>query len=615
MKVKKTLSLMIALLLLCGMFSFAVNASAEEQPQIVDAGYCGGEGDGTNVTWTLDSDGTLTIGGTGKMADYTFKDENSLCSTAPWGSSYDDASRIKTVVIEDGVTDIGNLAFAECRLLLSVTIGNDVSRIGDYSFYYCCSLDHVIFPDNVTVIGNYAFQYCSFPDVTIGNGVISIGSHAFSGPSNITVPANVTDIAFNAFDSGSAIHIRCYKNSAAHTIAEKNGIAYGLLDGSEEENTISGTVENLTWKIDRLNCVLTIECDGEMPYLPLNSTPWFIKRNYVHTVIIQDGVTAISSCAFTECMSLTDVIIADSVTKIGGSAFMWCRNLRNVEIGNGVEVIAPEAFMWCSNLKSITLPDSVTTIGEEAFRDCTFLESISLGNSIEHIGNWAFSSCPYLESIALPDSVISIGNDVFTDFVQYIFYSGSEEQWNEIEIDPFNPGIYGAGIHFNAVDHTPAEPVRENETPETCTEGGSYDEAIYCTQCGYEFSREHVTVSANGHTPGAAVKENVAAATCTSNGGYDEVVYCVNCPAEVSRTHVETAATGHAWGEWEIVKQASANEEGLMRRVCANDPSHVEEEIIPKLQPQTSAFQQFIERIREFFNNIIEWFRKLFRFG
>lgn len=91
-------------------------------------------------------------------------------------------------------------------------------------------------------------------------------------------------------------------------------------------------------------------------------------------------------------------------------------------------------------------------------------------------------------------------------------------------------------------------------------------------------------------------------------------MYCVNCPAELSRRHVDIAASGHAWGEWEVVKQASANEEGLMRRVCANDPSHVEEEIIPKLQPQTSVFQRFIERIREFFENIIEWFRRLFRF-
>ena len=140
-----------------------------------------------------------------------------------------------------------------------------------------------------------------------------------------------------------------------------------------------------------------------------------------------------------------------------------------------------------------------------------------------------------------------------------------------------------------------------------------------CALCGVDFDENKapladLSIAATGHTPGTAVRENVIAATCTAAGGYDEVVYCVYCPAELSRKHVETAATDHAWGEWEVIKQATVNEEGLMRRVCKNDPGHVEEEVIPKLQPQTSAFQRFIERIREFFNNIMDWFRKLFRF-
>ena len=121
-------------------------------------------------------------------------------------------------------------------------------------------------------------------------------------------------------------------------------------------------------------------------------------------------------------------------------------------------------------------------------------------------------------------------------------------------------------------------------------------------------------LAATAHTPGAAETENVTPATCTANGGYDEVVYCVNCHVEISRRHVDIAATGHAWGEWQVVKQATTGEEGLMRRTCANDPTHTEEQIIPKLQPQTNAFQQFIERIRDFFNSIIDWFRRLFRF-
>ncbi len=135
-----------------------------------------------------------------------------------------------------------------------------------------------------------------------------------------------------------------------------------------------------------------------------------------------------------------------------------------------------------------------------------------------------------------------------------------------------------------------------------------------CVNCPAELSRRHITENTLPHTPGETVTENKVAATCTVNGGYDEVVYCVNCPAEVSRRHVETAAVGHSWGEWQVIKQATTSEEGLMRRTCANDLSHVEEEIIPKLQPQTSAFRRFIERIREFFRNIIDWFSKLFRF-
>ena len=123
--------------------------------------------------------------------------------------------------------------------------------------------------------------------------------------------------------------------------------------------------------------------------------------------------------------------------------------------------------------------------------------------------------------------------------------------------------------------------------------------------CGYGTSKNLrwtldgdglLTISGAGYTPGDPVRENEIPAACTAAGGYDEAVFCANCPAELSRTHVETAATGHAWGEWEVIRQATASEEGLMRRTCANDPSHAEEQIIPKLQPQTNAFRQFIQR-------------------
>lgn len=86
------------MLLLC---LLPARASAAES---VASGSCGSEGDGSNLTWTLDSDGTLTISGTGTMADY-------YGSSAPW---YSYQSQCKALVIENGVTRIGDRAFYNC---------------------------------------------------------------------------------------------------------------------------------------------------------------------------------------------------------------------------------------------------------------------------------------------------------------------------------------------------------------------------------------------------------------------------------------------------------------------------------------------------------------------
>ena len=69
----------------------------------------------------------------------------------------------------------------------------------------------------------------------------------------------------------------------------------------------------------------------------------------------------------------------------------------------------------------------------------------------------------------------------------------------------------------------------------TCTEDGGYDLVVYCTVCGEEISRTHVTLDATGHTPAEAVRENVIAPTATHSGSYEEVVYCEVCGEELSR--------------------------------------------------------------------------------
>ncbi len=174
-----------------------------------------------NLTWKLDADGTLTISGTGAMKNYdSKKNRNPVYNN----------SNVKKVVIEDGVTSIGNYAFTYCVSLTSITIPDSVTSIGYYAFFYCKSLTSITISDSVTSIGAMAFHSCSnlksitIPDsvtsiesavfynctsltsITIPDSVTSIGSYAFSDCSSltsITIPDSVTSIGYEAFDSCS----------------------------------------------------------------------------------------------------------------------------------------------------------------------------------------------------------------------------------------------------------------------------------------------------------------------------------------------------------------------------------------------------------------------------
>ena len=164
---------------------------------IVDSGHCGGEGDGKNLTWTLDSEGTLTIYGNGKMADYEYHG-------GPWAST-----KVKSVSIKSGVTCIGDYAFYNCTNLTGVTLPNSVTSIGKGAFSYCSSLASITIPSSVTSIGAAAFSHCSsLTSVTIPNSVTSIGGFAFSSCrslTSVTIPSSVTRIGGYAFKGCSSL--------------------------------------------------------------------------------------------------------------------------------------------------------------------------------------------------------------------------------------------------------------------------------------------------------------------------------------------------------------------------------------------------------------------------
>ncbi len=170
---KRFLSMLLALLMILTFLPVSSFAAT-----IVDSGTCGKNGD--NVTWTLDSDGLLTISGTGEM-------ESSHDLFGPISPFYDNSNNILYVTIEYGVTIISPAAFCNCSKLISVTIPNSVTEIDYRAFFDCYSLSSVTIPNSVTRIGQSAFRFCSnLTSVTISDSVAWIGTTAFSDCYSLT---------------------------------------------------------------------------------------------------------------------------------------------------------------------------------------------------------------------------------------------------------------------------------------------------------------------------------------------------------------------------------------------------------------------------------------------
>ena len=354
---KKALALLALLAAVCGLLTFF--AAAESA--VVESGACG-----ENLTWTLDAAGTLTVSGTGAMGDYY---------RAPWYSNRDS---IKAVVIESGVTAIGDRAFSGCSSLSSITIPESVTAIGDWAFSGCSSLTSINIPEGVTTIGKYAFDGCSsLTGITIPESVTAIGDFAFSGCDSLK------DVFITDLDAWCRID---FENGSANPMWYAKNI---WLDG---QKIVSVTVPEGVTEVKAYT---------------------FCGFKDLIQVTIPEGVTSIGEYAFSGCSSLTSINIPEGVTTIGRSAFYYCRSLSSITIPESVTAIGEDAFSGCTGLTSINIPEGVTSIGEYAFSGCSSLTSITIPESITAIGDSAFWGCSSLTGITIPERVTAIGDSAF----------------------------------------------------------------------------------------------------------------------------------------------------------------------------------------------------------
>ena len=277
---------------------------------------------------------------------------------------------------------------------------------------------------------------------------------------------------------------------------------------------------------------------------------WAFYYCYIFTnVAIPDSVTTIGSYAFRCCSSLTSIIIPDSITTIAHSAFAdtgYYNNSSNWEnsvlyigkylikaessfsgsytIKEGTKLIANSAFGNCASLTGVTIPDSVTNIGEQAFHSCTILTSVTIPDSVTTIDLAAFHSCTSLTSVRIPESVRTIGNYAFYYCIHLtdVYYVGTEEQWNDVEIGFRNDNLLNADINYHYGKHSYNAVV----TDPTCTTKGY---TTYTCECGDTYTSDYVKENGHSHTseittPATHTKDGVETFTCHCGDTYTQSI-------------------------------------------------------------------------------------------
>ena len=361
---KRTFSLLLALLMLFCVLPLSANA---EENDIAITGVLSDSGVTGGCRWSL-YDSTLTI-----SKDTGTHMENYDDEVFPPYLEY--ADKITSIVISEGVTDIGNTAFSDLDKVESLSLPDGLKVIGRYAFSGCTSLKSVIMPDTVTKMGSGAFFNTGIESLKISSNIIYIYDYSFAScPKlrSVTIPDSVKYLGPCAF-----------------------------CNYAERPKLRSVTIPDSVKYLDPCAFCNYAEDDSG------------IAQDYaLESVTLSANLEYISERAFEGCNKLWRVILPDSVTDVGERAFAGCSSLQSVTLSKNMYRIANSAFMDCASLSYVDIPGNIKIIEENAFYQCSSLYNVHLSDGVEKILDQSFLETG-MRSVMIPPSVEVIAYHAF----------------------------------------------------------------------------------------------------------------------------------------------------------------------------------------------------------
>lgn len=424
--------------------------------------------------------------GTTAIANGAFNKQSNLTSVVlPNGlTSIGDrafaGTSLTQVTIPASVTDIGSEAFNDAKKLASVTFNDGLKTIGDSAFDGCSLLNTVALPNSLTKLGKSAFLYAGrdaatadgtltiggglteIPErafmgmsktggaVAIPSGIVSIGTYAFynTGFSSVSIPDGVTTIGASAFASTKqlkAVTLPGSVSTLGNNVFQSSGIASATLNGTFTkipESTFSGcdALTEITWQ-------KTITEIGEKAFQSADALDEIDLTGIVHI-----GAYAFNPDSSNVSNGVSKVTFWEGLLTIGDFAFADAPITGELVLPSTLTTIGSQAFKGCKKITKVNIPGSVETFSSSAFRECSALQEVTISDGVKTIPSGAFMSCTKLTEIKVPSSVTEIGGSAFTSAQRVYLQCAATAQVGK--------SVLGGGVFV--VDKTQLEAFREN---------------------------------------------------------------------------------------------------------------------------------------------------------